>query len=193
MESIDQDLLLKLIESALILATGLGLFFGLRGRILRFAQWAGLPRLTFAPVRVLLRYSILVVAAALILGLWGFPVGTLLAFFGTILGLVAIGFVAVWSVLSNFLCTFVLIAFKPFSVGDEIELPGDNIRGRVTDLTLIFTTLQVGPGETVMVPNNMFFQRLFKRRAGTTTVDLHYQLRQDKPMAGPDTAPAQPV
>lgn len=183
MDYLDKETLARLIESAVIVTIALTLFFGLRGKILRFAQWAGLPRLAFAPIRLMLRYAILVVAAALILGLWGFQLGTILALLGTVLGLVAIGFVAVWSVLSNFLCAFVLVLFKPFSVGDEVELTGgDGVKGKVIDLSLIFTTLEVGPDETILVPNNTFFQRIFKRRVGTVTVGLDYQLRQEKPM-----------
>jgi small-conductance mechanosensitive channel len=176
--SLDQSTLVRLIETAVILVVAFALFFGLRGRILQFAQWAGLPRLAFAPVRLLLRYTILVVALALILSLWGFQIGTILALIGSVLGLVAIGFVAVWSVLSNFLCTFVLVVFKPFSVGDELELPADNVRGRVSDLSLIFTTLQVSGDETVVIPNNTFFQKIFKRRLGTNTTGLADRLRQ---------------
>lgn len=191
MEYLQNEITFKFIQSALVLAVGLGLFFGLRGQILRFAQWANLPRLAFAPVRLTLRYLILAIAAALILGLWGFPIGTLLAFFGTVLGLVAIGFVAVWSVLSNFLCTFVLVAFKPFAVGDELELPAESVKGRVVDLSMIFTTLESGEGETVMIPNNTFFQRIFKRRAGRNTSGLGEQLRQPAPGAH-QAAPSQP-
>jgi hypothetical protein len=90
--------------------------------------------------------------------------------------LVAIGFVAVWSVLSNFLCTLVLVIMKPFSVGDEIELPAANVRGRVADMSMIFTTLESAPGETVMVPNSTFFQNIFKRRIGAATFELGHQL-----------------
>ncbi len=175
--SLDQATLIRLIETAVILAVAFTLFFGLRGRILQFARWAGLPRLAFAPVRLILRYGILVVALAMILSLWGFQIGTILALLGSVLGLVAIGFVAVWSVLSNFLCTFVLVMFKPFCVGDELELPADNVKGRVTDLSLVFTTLQVSDTESVMIPNNTFFQRVFKRRLGTHTTGLGDQLR----------------
>ncbi len=177
----DQATLARLLKSALIAAIALGLFFGLRGRILQFAQWAGLPRLAFAPVRLLLRYAILIIATMVILGLWGFELGTIFALLGTVLGLVAIGFVAVWSVLSNFLCTLVLVVFKPFSVGDELELPADNVKGRVIDLSLIFTTLEVSPGETVMVPNNTYFQKVFKRRIGHATTGLGEQLRHHHP------------
>jgi small-conductance mechanosensitive channel len=185
----DQTTLIRLVKSLVIAALAFGLFFGLRGRILQFAQWAGLPRLAFAPVRLLLRYAILLIAAMLILGLWGFELGTIFALLGTVLGLVAIGFVAVWSVLSNFLCTLVLVVFKPFSVGDEIELPADNVKGRVTDLSLIFTTLQVADDETVMVPNNTYFQKVFKRRLGRHTTGLGEQLRHRQPPAPEPTPP----
>jgi small-conductance mechanosensitive channel len=148
-----------------------------------FARWVNLPRLAFAPVRLTLRFAILVIAAVLVLGRWGFQVDTLVAVLGTILGLVAIGFVAVWSVLSNLLCAFVMVLFKPFAVGDEIELTGgDGVKGKVVDLSLIFTTLSVGKDATILVPNNLFFQRIIKRHAGTVTVGLDYQLRQDQPM-----------
>jgi hypothetical protein len=55
----------------------------------------------------------------------------------------------------------------------------------VLDLSLIFTTLESAPGETVMVPNNLFFQGLFKRRIGTVTMDLGHKLEQP---AKPDPA-----
>lgn len=190
---LDRDTLIRLIESAVIFVVALALFLGLRGRIARFADWVGLPRLALAPVRLTLRYGILIAAGLLILGRWGFELGALLALLGTILGLVAIGFVAVWSVLSNFLCTFILVLFKPFSIGDELELPADNVKGRVTDLSLIFTTLQVSPHETVMIPNNFFFQRVFRRRLGTNTVGLGEQLRQSGPAAALPSAPATPA
>lgn len=186
MNSLDPDSLAKLIQSGVIIVVALALFYGLRGRILMFANRANLPRLAFAPVRLTLRYAILVIAAALVLGRWGFQVDTLIAVLGTILGLVAIGFVAVWSVLSNLLCAFVMVLFKPFAVGDEIELTGgDGVKGKVIDLSLIFTTLSVGKDATILVPNNLFFQRIIKRHAGTVTVGLDYQLRQDQPMQAP--------
>jgi small-conductance mechanosensitive channel len=178
METLDRETFVKLAQSAAIAVIALGLFFGLKGRLLAFARWARLPRLALTPVRLGLRYGILVVAALLILSRWGFEINGIIAVIGTVLGLVAIGFVAVWSVLSNFLCTLVLVVIKPFYVGDEIELPTANVRGRVIDLSLVFTTLESAPGETVLVPNNTFFQVIFKRRVGAQAVDLEHQLGQ---------------
>lgn len=181
----DTELRARLLQTAIIAAIALGLFFGLKGRLLQFAQWARLPRLALTPVRVTIRYTILIVAMLLIMGRWGFEVNGIIAVMGTILGLVAIGFVAMWSVLSNFLCTLVLVVLKPFYVGDEVELPATNVRGRVVDLSLVFTTLESAPGETVIVPNNTFFQTVFKRRRGATAGDLGTQLEQPAREAAP--------
>ena len=67
--------------------------------------------------------------------------------------------------------------------GTGAELTGgDGVKGKVTDLSLIYTTLWVNKNQTILVPNNLFFQRIIKRHAGTVTVGLDYQLRQDQPM-----------
>jgi len=188
LESLEPETTTKIVQTGIIAVISLSLFFGLKGRILKFAQWAKLPRLALTPVRIAVRYAILIGAIILILGRWGFQIDGLVAVIGTILGLVAIGFVAMWSVLSNFLCTLVLVILKPFYVGDEIELPAANVRGKVVDLSVVFTTLESAPGETVLVPNNMFFQVIFKRRHGQSTSDLESQLHKPTPTGSTVTA-----
>lgn len=177
----DNETAARLIQTAIIVVIGLSLFLGLKGRIVAFATWARLPRLALTPVRLGIRYAILGVMLLLILSRWGFQINGIIAVIGTVLGLVAIGFVAMWSVLSNFLCTLVLVIMKPFFVGDEVELPAANVKGKVVDLSVVFTTLESTPGETVLVPNNTFFQTIFKRRVGTVTRDLEHQLDQPAP------------
>lgn len=173
----DDATTLKLIETTVILVVGFGLFIGLKSWIRRIADRARVPRLMLTPLQIVLRYGVLALAIFLVLGRWGFETQTILAVLGTILGLVAIGFVAVWSVLSNFLCTFFLIIVKPFSVGDEVELVVTNVKGKVIDLGFVFTTLEVAPNQTVVIPNNTFFQGPFRRKVGAVTVGLDQQLR----------------
>ena len=141
-----------------------------------------LPRLALTPVRILARVLIFFVASIIIFNLFGYDADSIFTVLATILGLVAIGFVAVWSVLSNFLCTFVLILFKPFAVGDELEFPADSVSGRVVDLTLLFTTLRGAEGEYYQIPNNMFFQKMFKCKKGEGAIDLEQQLKEEKPV-----------
>jgi small-conductance mechanosensitive channel len=177
----DSQLQTNLIESAVIAVVGVLIFFGLKRVFQYLLKRANLPTLTFRPIRLTLRYAVLIVAAAMIMNVWGIKTDVLLTVLGTVFGLVAIGFVAVWSVLSNFLCTFVLILFKPFSVGDDLEIPADSVSGKVVDLTLIFTTLRNPNGEYVQIPNNMFFQKIFKRRVGRGGISLENQLHQTQP------------
>ncbi len=80
-------------------------------------------------------------------------------FLTTLLALIAIGFIAVWSVLSNFVCAFLILILKPFNVGDEVSFPGENISGRVVDLSLAYTTIKQADGMLFRIPNNLFFQK----------------------------------
>jgi small-conductance mechanosensitive channel len=81
-----------------------------------------------------------------------------------ILSLVAIGFVAMWSILSHMLASILIVVFRPFGVGDHVEIVGeDPVLGEVTDLNPIYTTLRGEDGSTLQVPNNLFFQKAVKR------------------------------
>lgn len=107
--------------------------------------------------------GVLTVAALLALGidlkgLWSSLV--------PLLSLVAIGFVAMWSILSHMLASILIVIFRPFEVGDRVEIIGDDtVLGEVTDLNPVYTTLRAEDGGTLQVPNNLFFQRALKRHA----------------------------
>ena len=103
-------------------------------------------------------------------GLWSTMVAAL--------SLVAIGFVAMWSILSHMLASILIVIFRPFEVGDRVEIVGDDpVLGEVTDLNPVYTTLHTDDGGTLQVPNNLFFQKAVKRHfraalaiAGPTSV-----------------------
>ncbi len=117
----------------------------------------------------------------LLLGVFGFNLGGLWTMLSTVLAMIAIGFVAVWSVLSNVSCTLIILIFRPFSVGDALEIPTDNVKGRVADLNFIYTTLVTDDGAELQIPNSLFFQRVVKRRRGTGEVSLAEQLNRTEP------------
>jgi len=119
------------------------------------------------------RWLIIALVSLMILQQVGVTVAHLWAAVSAFLVLVAVGFVAVWSVLSNILCSVLLIIFAPFRIGDEIEVieptgTGGGLRGRVTGLNILFTTLEqeVEGSDARMVleiPNNIFFQKSIRR------------------------------
>jgi len=94
------------------------------------------------------RWVIVVLATLVILEALGIFRGAW-ALISTALAALALGFVAAWSVLSNATAALLILTFRPFRIGDEIELMeltnGFTIGGRVLDMNLLYTTLVVVP------------------------------------------------
>lgn len=109
-------------------------------------------------------------AASLVIGI---DLDGLWSTVGAALSLVAIGFVAMWSILSHMLASILIVIFRPFEVGDRVEVVGeDPIAGVVTDLNPVYTTLHAEDGGTLQVPNNIFFQKTLKRHAPSAVAFL---------------------
>jgi small-conductance mechanosensitive channel len=115
------------------------------------------------PVKLVARYLVILIVVLLCLTSYGIPIGSFWTLVSAVLGLVAIGFVAVWSVLSNISATFLILLAKPFKIGDYVALVGDEVMGRVIDINFLFTTLRMKSGDTYRVPNNQFFQKCLLR------------------------------
>lgn len=163
--------------AALTIVVGATLLNLILGRGLRLlARKLKYEPYKLAPMRRLGRTFINGGALVLLLGILGFNIGGIWAMLATVVGMVAIGFVAVWSVLSNVLCTLIILVYRPFEVGDELELPGEPVQGKVVDLNFIFTTLRSEDGSLLQVPNNLFLQKIIRRRRGKAGISLSEQL-----------------
>jgi small-conductance mechanosensitive channel len=91
----------------------------------------------------------------------------------TILALLAVGFVAFWSVLSNTVCGLVLFITAPFKPGDTIELfdlgtaaEKKGLVGVVKELSLFYLVLESEIEERKelnYIPHNLVFQRGIRR------------------------------
>ncbi len=174
--------LLAALPVALIIVLGalaLNLLIG-RAMII-LAHRTHLTDLDVLPVRKLLRWLIRIVAVILILGVFGFQIGGIWAMLSTILGLVAIGFVAVWSLISHTTATMLILLLRPFHVGDDIEFAGEPVRGRVIDINFFYTTVIDHEGMLQQIPNNLFFQKTLKRRINAGPISLAVQLHADLP------------
>jgi small-conductance mechanosensitive channel len=150
--------------------------------LLILAHRTHLTELDVLPFRHALRWVTRVLATILILSVFGFEIGGLWAMLSTIFGLVAIGFVAVWSIISHTSATMLILFLRPFQIGDDLEFPGEPIRGRAVDLNFFFTTLVDHDGYLHQIPNNLFFQKTLKRRRNAHIVSLAAQLNSPLPM-----------
>ncbi len=133
------------------------------------------------PVRRIAKWLIRLLGAILILNIFGFEIGGIWAVLSTILGLVAIGFVAVWSIISHTSATMLILLLQPYQIGDDVDFPGEPVRGRVVNLNFFFTTLVDHEGTLYQIPNNLFFQKTLRRRKNGRIVSLATQLHSEQP------------
>jgi small-conductance mechanosensitive channel len=170
--------LLAAVPTALFVLIGAILANAVTGRVLALVARRGrLTKAEIAPARRIAKWLIILAALVLILGAFGMNVGGLWGILSTVLAMIAIGFVAVWSVLSNTHCTVMILIVRPFAIGDEIEFVGEPVKGRVVDLNFIFTTVDASDGSVMQIPNNLFFQKVLHRRHRQAEVSLASQLR----------------
>ncbi len=145
---------------AALLAAAIGAVYLVVARLLRvYGNRGVLPVPLVRTLRRTFRWAAIIIVVLVTLQVFGVLGSALTALTG-ILALVAIGFVAVWSVLSNTLCSLIILVTQPFRVGDRIRFPPDPIEGKVVNFNLVFTTLQTDDGGHIQVPNNLFFQRI---------------------------------
>jgi small conductance mechanosensitive channel len=98
------------------------------------------------------RYAVLVLVFLIILQLIGIQATSLIAVIGA--ASLAIG-LALQGTLSNMAAGVMLLLFRPFRLGDDIEVAGK--RGTVRDLDLFMTELAGAENVQILVPNSQIW------------------------------------
>jgi len=89
-----------------------------------------LPYETVLTLTRVLTAAIWIIAAALALEIWGVSVGglwTLLVSAATVIG---VGFLATWTMISNITASFFIAIWRPFHLGDTVEVLPEGLKGR---------------------------------------------------------------
>ncbi|MDH5674870.1 MAG: mechanosensitive ion channel family protein [Myxococcales bacterium] len=145
---------------------------GLRRLIRRLASHGHLSPIMEQRLQSGRRWAVFVLAGLTLLQATGL-FDNAWALLSAVLATVAIGFFAVWSLLSNATSALLILMFRPFRLGDTVELVEPTNRtvlgGVVLDINLMYTTLEETDAETgaiarLQVPNNLFFQKLMRTR-----------------------------
>lgn len=165
----------------LIIAIGIGVHLLLQRLANRLHQRQILPHSLLLPVKGFMKWILVIFVFLLVLQQLGISISRVVGALSAVLVLVAVGFVAFWSILTNILSTFLLVTFSPFRIGDTIEIRDPEKEkgtiGKVADLNIFFTTLIDTSSETddsakIRVPNSLFFQRIVICHAGKDTKSL---------------------
>jgi small-conductance mechanosensitive channel len=102
------------------------------------------------------------VTALLVLNLWGISVSGVWTLLASAIAVIGVGFLAVWTMVSNVTASFFISLWRPFRLGQTVEILPEALKGRVIDRNLMFTILRDEGGNLLQVPNNLFFQKMFR-------------------------------
>jgi small-conductance mechanosensitive channel len=159
-----------LITIAILLAAGIVIL--LLNRL--FKAWLGglaarfgLHHRTVATITRVFTSALWIFTALLILDIWGIGLGgvwTLVVSAATVIG---VGFLATWTMISNITASVLLTFWRPYHLGDDVELLPENLKGQVIDRNLMFTVLREEGGAAILIPNNLFFQKMFRVKRGS--------------------------
>lgn len=100
----------------------------------------------------LVRYLVLIIVGIAVLSLFGINVTSIAAI------LAAAGFavgLALQGTLSNFAAGMMLLIFRPFGVGDVVEVAGE--RGKVSEISLFNTHMDTPDNRRLIIPNGSIF------------------------------------
>jgi len=103
-----------------------------------------------------------VVTIFIVLNVWGVSLAGIWAVLVSVITVIGVGFLATWTMISNFTANFFLVLWRPFHFGQTVEILPENLTGQVTDLNVMFTTLREDDGSVLRIPNNFFFQKMFR-------------------------------
>ncbi|TDI42628.1 MAG: mechanosensitive ion channel [Acidobacteria bacterium] len=118
-------------------------------------------------------YLMMAFVVIAVLGLFGIPTASVIAVLGAA-GL-AVG-LALQGTLGNFAAGVMLLLFRPFRVGDSVEVAGT--RGGVQEISIFNTVLNSPDNVRITVPNGMVFGQTIKNYSSNETrrVDLVFSI-----------------
>ena len=117
------------------------------------AQGKEIDKTTADAISRLLRISVLITSALVVIQTLGFSISGVLAFGG--IGGIAIGFAAK-DLLSNFFGGLMIFLDRPFSVGDWVRSPDRNIEGTVEAIGWRLTRIRTFDKRPLYIPNSVF-------------------------------------
>jgi small-conductance mechanosensitive channel len=105
---------------------------------------------------------LLVMAVFVLLNVWGVGLTGLWTLIVGSVTVIGVGFLATWAMVSNVTANFFIAIWRPFFLGDTVQMVPDNLKGRVVEVNLMFTVLREESGAAILIPNNLFFQKMFR-------------------------------
>ncbi|GGK38728.1 MULTISPECIES: mechanosensitive ion channel domain-containing protein [Flavobacteriaceae] len=109
---------------------------------------------------------LVIIVLIFILTFWGVDQSELFMFLASVLTVIGIALFAQWSHLSNITSGIIIFFNHSVKLDDTISIIDKDfdIEGRISDIGLFFVKLKTNEGEEISLPNNIFLQKMIKRK-----------------------------
>ena len=117
-------------------------------------------------IKKILQIVLILIILIFILSVWGVDQSELFMFMASVLTVIGIALFAQWSHLSN-LTSGIIIFFNHSAKLDDTVIIIDKdyeVEGRISDIGLFFVKLKTKESEEVTLPNNLFLQKMIKKK-----------------------------
>ena len=158
---------MRVIGALAVLIVGRMIAGSIRGTVRKLLAKGSVDATLVPFISNLVYYMVMAFVVVAVLGLFGIPTASVIAVLGAA-GL-AVG-LALQGSLSNFASGVLIVAFRPYKVGDFIE--GGGVSGVVEEVQIFSTIMRSGDNKKIIVPNSqMMAGEIVNYSANTSTPD----------------------
>ncbi|MGI5896190.1 MAG: mechanosensitive ion channel family protein [Oscillospiraceae bacterium] len=137
-----------IITAVIVFAVGMGVAYLLNKAIRKALERSRIDRALVTFLLPIIKITLYVIVGIIALSTAGVPTATLLAAFGAVGLAVSL---AVKDSLANMAGGILLLASKPFTIGDAVEV--DGATGVVQSISILYTQINTFDNRAIMVPN----------------------------------------
>ena len=159
----ETTMLSKFIVSAISLALIIASYFFLKSKARKLKEQNEASRNKYFIIKRLIKTISTIIFILILVLIWGIDMRNLWISITGIMAMIAVAFVAVWSLIANILAGVIIFFTTPFKINDHIEILPDQIKGRVVAINTFFTLISDAEGNLISVPNSLFFQKFIKK------------------------------
>ncbi len=101
-----------------------------------------------------------------VMTVWGVKQSELFMFMASVLTVIGIALFAQWSHLSNITAGIIIFFNHSLKLEDTVAIIDADfqVEGRIVDIGLFYVTLKSAEDEDVILPNNIFLQKMIKKK-----------------------------
>ncbi len=120
-------------------------------------------------IKKIFQIIVVTIVSLFILTVWGVDQSELFVFMASVLTVMGIALFAQWSHLSNVTSGIIIFFNHSVKLDDTISIIDKDydVEGRVSDIGLFFVKLKTKEGEEISLPNNIFLQKMIKKKKTT--------------------------